>query len=57
LAAKAGLEVADIIVAANGEPILTIQALQMLLYYSKRGDAITLDVIRNKKLRKIELVL
>lgn len=54
-AAHSGLEVADIIVRANGEPVMTIQALDLLIQYAKRGDVITLDVIRNRKPVTIEM--
>jgi serine protease Do len=54
-AAHAGLEVADIILRANNEPVLTIQTLQALVSYAKRGDVIMLEVVRNKKTMAIEL--
>ena len=52
---SAGLEIADIIVRANGEPVLDIQNLEMLINYSKRGDVIKLDIIRNGKRMPIDL--
>lgn len=49
MAAKAGLEVADIIVKANEEPIYSIDALEGMIRYAKKGDRIRLEVIRSNK--------
>ncbi len=54
---KSGLEEADIILAANGEPLYTITALEGLIRYSMRGDVIKLDVVRDSKIRTIDLKL
>ena len=57
VAAIAGLEVADIILKANGEPVYSIGVLEGLIRYSLRGEIIRLEVLRNNEIRKLELVL
>jgi len=54
---KSGLEEADIILKADGEPIYSVNALQALIRYSLRGDVIRLEVLRNNKIRTIDLKL
>jgi serine protease Do len=57
VAAMAGLEVADIILKANGEPVYSIGVLEGLIRYSLRGEKIRLEVLRNNEIRKLDLVL
>ena len=57
IAAKAGLEVADIIVRANGDPVVSFEHLQGLISYSKVGDVVRLDVVRDRKNLTIDLKL
>lgn len=57
VAATAGLEVADIILKANGEPVYSIGVLEGLIRYSLRGEIIRLEVLRNNEIRKLDLVL
>ncbi|MCZ7555804.1 MAG: trypsin-like peptidase domain-containing protein [Bacteroidia bacterium] len=56
-AAKSGLEEADIILRANGEPLYSIGILESLVRYSMRGDVIRLEVLRDSKVRTIDLTL
>lgn len=56
-AAEAGLEVQDIIIAANGEETLTIEALNTVKNKLKPGDTLTLTVIRDGRERTFELIL
>ena len=56
-AAEAGLEVKDIIIAANGEETLTIEALNTVKNKLKPGDTLTLTVIRDGRERTFELIL
>ncbi|MBR9978016.1 MAG: trypsin-like peptidase domain-containing protein [Bacteroidetes bacterium] len=57
VAARSGLEVADIILTANGEPVYSIGVLEGLIRYSLRGEVIELDVLRNNKTRTIKMKL
>lgn len=57
VAATAGLEVADIILKANGEPVYSIGVLEGLIRYSLRGERIRLEVLRSNEIRKLDLVL
>jgi serine protease Do len=56
-ASKSGLEEADIILRANGEPLYSIGILESLIRYSMRGDVIRLEVIRDSNIRTIDLKL
>ncbi len=56
-AVDSGLEVADVILRANGEPLHSIESLQDLVEYSMRGDVITLEVLRNGKILTVDLKL
>jgi serine protease Do len=53
----AGLEVADVITKVNGEAVLTIDNLQGIIRYSKKGDELNLEVLRDGKKRLISLEL
>ncbi len=57
VAARAGLEVADIILKANGEPVYAIGVLDGLIRYSLRGEDITLEILRNNQKKTIDLKL
>jgi serine protease Do len=57
VAAKAGLEVADIILKANGQPVYSIGVLQDLIRYSLKSEHIELEVLRNNEKKKIDLKL
>lgn len=57
-AAKAGLEIQDVIVAINGSKVKNASDLRKYLYTKLHaGDKVTLDVYRDKKLLKIDLTL
>jgi len=56
-ASDAGLEVADVIVGVNSEPVLSIDNLQGIIRYSKRGDELQLDILRQGKKQKATLEL
>jgi serine protease Do len=57
VARKSGLEVADIILSANGEPVFSIQMLDSLIRYAIKGESIQLRVLRNNRIRTIDLAL
>lgn len=57
-AAKAGLEIQDVIVAINGSKVKNASDLRKYLYTKLHaGDKVTLDVYRDKKLLEIDLTL
>jgi serine protease Do len=56
-AQRSGLEVADIILRANGETIPSVDHLQSIISYARTGDVITLDVVRNNKPLTVRLEL
>ncbi|MDH7515686.1 MAG: trypsin-like peptidase domain-containing protein [Bacteroidota bacterium] len=56
-AAQAGLEIADIIVKANDEPIMAIENLDGLIRSSKTGDVIRFEVIRDGKRKIVDMKL
>lgn len=53
----AGLEIADIILRANGEPVASAEALDGLITYSRRGDILEFEVLRagTRKTLRMEL--
>lgn len=53
----AGLEIADIIVRANGEPVVSAEALDGLITYSRRGDVLELEVLRSGSRKTIRMEL
>ncbi|MBE0644821.1 MAG: trypsin-like peptidase domain-containing protein [Bacteroidetes bacterium] len=57
VAARSGLEVADVILKANGEPVYSISVLEGLIRYGLRGEDIELEVLRNNEKKKIDLKL
>ena len=57
VAARSGLEVADIILKANGEPVYSVGVLEGMIRYALRGETIELEVLRNTRLTTIELKL
>ncbi len=56
-AEKSGLEVADVIMMANGERILHINDLEGMIRYAVRGETIEIKVLRNGKTETINLEL
>lgn len=56
-AEKAGLEVGDIILEADGEHIGDAETLAAIVKYAQTGDTITLKVLRNNEPQTIELYL
>jgi S1-C subfamily serine protease len=54
-AEKAALKVGDVIIGADGKRVETLEALTDLIQNKKKGEKISLDVIRNKKKMKIEV--
>ncbi len=56
-AAKAGLQVGDVIVAVDGTPIDAQHDLSMLILPHKPGDTVTLKVLRGSSTREVKLTL
>ena len=56
-AAKAGIQVADVIVAVDGEDVTMELDLRNRIYFHKPGDQVTLDVLRNGEMMQLEVVL
>jgi serine protease Do len=54
-AEKAGLKVGDVIISAGGERVERSQDLVNLIQDKEKGDKITIEYIRNKKKRKVEV--
>ncbi|MDH7494262.1 MAG: PDZ domain-containing protein, partial [Candidatus Saccharicenans sp.] len=52
---KAGLKVGDVIVAADGQRVETLEALTNLIQKKKKGEKISLEILRDKKKMKIEV--
>lgn len=50
---KAGLEVGDVIAAVDGKPVSTAAALSRLVGEKEDGQAVTLDVVRDKQQRTV----
>jgi len=48
VAQKAGLQKDDIIVALDGEKVSSVEEMQLFLFYKKRGDSITVTVLRKR---------
>ena len=56
-AAKAGIQVGDIIVAVAGEDVTMELDLRNRIYFHKPGDQVTLDVLRAGEMMQIEVTL
>jgi S1-C subfamily serine protease len=56
-AAKAGVQVGDIIVAVAGEPVTLEIDLRNRIYFHKPGDEVTLDILRDGEMMAIDLEL
>jgi len=56
-AAKAGIEVGDVIRAVNGKPINVFSDLPPMIGLMAPGTKVTLDVLRDGKLRKVAVAL
>ena len=54
-AEKAGLKVGDVIVAADGRRVETLEALTDLIQKKKKGEKISLEILRDKKKMKVEV--
>lgn len=54
-AEKAGLKVGDVITGADGRRVETLEALTDLIQGKKKGEKISLEIIREKKKIKIEV--
>lgn len=54
-AEKAGIRVGDVIVAADGRRVETLEALTDQIQKKKKGEKISLEIIRDKKKMKIEV--
>ena len=52
-----GLEVADVIVRANGEPVTSLENLEAIVRYSMRGDVLKLEILRSGKKMNLDLTL
>ncbi len=57
VAAESGLEVADIILEADGEPVFSVTVLQSMIRYAVTGETIPLKILRNNTIRNIDLTL
>ncbi len=57
VAKRSGLEVADIILEADGEPVFSINVLESLIRYAMRGERIQLKVLRNREERTLDLTM
>jgi len=49
LASQAGLKVGDVIVSADEARVETLPALARIMEQKKKGDRLTLEVIRDRK--------
>ncbi|MDH3307693.1 MAG: trypsin-like peptidase domain-containing protein [Acidimicrobiia bacterium] len=56
-AADAGIEVGDIIVAFNGEPLGDISDLKVKIISTPPGTVVTLDILRNDEAIRVEATL
>lgn len=56
-AEKAGILAGDIIVAANGESVTTVNELNKIKNKYKAGDTLQLTILRNKKYQYVDVVL
>lgn len=54
-AEKAGIRVGDVIVSADGKRVETLEALTDQIQKKKKGEKISLEIIRDKKKMKIEV--
>ena len=54
-AKKAGLKAGDVIVGADGEKVESIDALIDIIQEKEAGEMITIEYIRNKKKRRVEV--
>ena len=56
-AEKAGIQVGDVIVAVAGEEVTMELDLRNRIYFHKPGDQVTLDVLRDGEMMRIEVTL
>ena len=56
-AAKAGVQVGDVIVAVAGEDVTMELDLRNRIYFHKPGDEVTLDILRDGEMIQIEVTL
>ncbi len=56
-AEKSGLQVGDIIVAVEGEPVTLEIDLRNRIYFHEPGDQVTLDIMRNGEWLQLDVVL
>ena len=54
-AEKAGLEVGDVIVKADGKVVKSLDRLSLLIQKKEKGEKVKLEIIRDKKKRTIEI--
>jgi serine protease Do len=54
-AEKAGLRVGDVIISADGERIERVNALQRLIQDKDKGEKITIEYVRDKKKKTVEI--
>jgi len=54
-AEKAGIKVGDVVVAVDGRRVETLDALTDEIQNKKKGEKISLEVVRDKKKIKIEV--
>ena len=54
-AEKAGLKVGDVIISADGKRVETLSALASIVQKKNKGDKLTLEIIRDRKIMKIEI--
>ena len=56
-AQKAGLQVGDVIIKVEGQPVTSVNALIDLIQDKKAGDKVKVEFLRDKKLLRREVVL
>lgn len=54
-AEKAGIRVGDVIISADGERIERVNALQRLIQDKDKGEKITIEYVRDKKKKTVEI--
>lgn len=56
-AEKAGIKAGDVVISIDGHKISSFKTFRQLLYEKKVGDKVELEIIRDKKVSKIPVVL
>ena len=56
-AAKAGLAVGDVVVKADGKDIRSVNDLMMIIQKKKQGESLSLDVLHDKRLKTVVVIV